>query len=154
LINFEEIADRVDSDPALRRLLQTARSLGISPRRFLGEESARRVFYEYDPESGRMISAKVIIEPEWTEEDQFLMLALADYEARLCGGCNQPLDQTTKAEHDGAYRAGLPIRCHRCTASLQAQEAYQENPQPQALMFPVDLHQELIIKPEDQLEFE
>jgi hypothetical protein len=101
-----------------------------------------------------LVSARVITDPEWTEEDQFLMLALHDYESRLCSGCHQPLDQTTKREHDGAYRAELPIRCHRCTASLQAQEAYQESPNPQALMFPIDLDERLIVKPEDQLEFE
>jgi len=152
LINFDEIAERVKNDPHLRSMLQTARAWGVSPRHFLCQGVARSFTYEYDHD--RLIRMIEHVEPEWQEEDRLLAFALQDYEATLCKGCGHPLEETTKPEHDGAYRADLPIRCHRCTAAGAAQEAYGENPQPEALMFPIILDERLIIKPEDNLEFE
>lgn len=155
MVDYEKILGEVTNDLALRKTLQTARAWHVSPRRFLGLwEAAYVCVYSYD-QAGKIVrSEQTIKEPEWNDEDRAYALALEQYEASLCSGCGEPLEETTKPEHDGAYRAELPIRCHRCTAAGVATEAYEENPQPQALMFPVVLDERLIIKPEDQFEFE
>lgn len=58
------------------------------------------------------------------------MLALEAYEQGLCKRCGEPLEESTKAEHDfnnplGAafYEAvpGTPVQCH-CCAALERSE--------------------------------
>ena len=84
--------------------------------------------------AGRLVRSTVA---GWSAEDRELALALADYEAGLCGGCHAPLEETTAPEAEDAYEAGLAVRCHRCTESARASEFYAESPQPSALMIPV-----------------
>jgi hypothetical protein len=133
------VADRLldDRDP-LRQMLHAARSWGVSPRRFLGWEPARTTVYEHNA-AGRVVRSSVIQEPEWSDEDREMAMALASYEADLCGGCGHHLGETTRPENEGMYRARLPIRCHRCTASLEAQSTYQNTTHPEALMIPIEL---------------
>lgn len=126
-----------DRDP-LRQMLQAARAWGVSPRRFLGWEPARITVYERN-NAGQVVRATVTQEPEWSEEDQDMALALANYEADLCGGCGHPLWETTQPDNEDRYRARAAIRCHRCTASLQAQESYETSPHPGALLIPIEL---------------
>lgn len=66
-----------------------------------------------------------------------MVMALAEYEAGLCQGCRDRLSETTDPENEDAYRPGLAVRCHKCTASLQGAELYAESPQPGALMIPI-----------------
>lgn len=145
MINFEEIAFEVKTDLELRKLLQAARSWGVSPRRFLGLwEPALVTVYERD-QAGRVIRTQQrYASPEWNDLDRAYSLALDVYEAGLCDGCGYPLDETTKAEHTEAYVAKPPIRCHRCTAQIQAAEA-QERPQMDALRWPIDFDPEKVL---------
>lgn len=124
------------NDPDHRRVLETARAWGVSPSRFMGHESV--VIEE-------RIGAQTIYtrEPEWKHEDREAAIALQDYEASLCSGCGQPLQQTSDPDKEFAYKASLPIRCHYCTASGRGQEAYEKTEHPHALHFPV-----MTIKPE------
>jgi hypothetical protein len=64
-------------------------------------------------------------------------MALAVYESGLCSGCGDPLEQTTKAEHEYAYVPKPPIRCHRCTAADRGADQYRDSPHPAALRVPV-----------------
>jgi hypothetical protein len=132
-------ADRIrdDRDP-LRQMLQAARTWGVSPRRFLGWEPARTTVYEHNS-AGRVVRATVTTESEWSDEDREMVSALAEYEAGLCGGCRDELRVTTDPENEGRYVGKPAIRCHRCTASLEAASVYESAPHSEALMIPVEL---------------
>lgn len=78
-------------------------------------------------------------EPEWDDEQQDWMLALALAEADECPGCHGRLSETTLPENDGEYLPDAPTRCHRCTALGIAADHIREgkSPQPQALFLKV-----------------
>lgn len=124
------------SDPGHRAALIAARSWGVSPSRFLGEEPVT-VFTH--TEYGQMVSSQP--GPEWTDDDRDAAIALMTWESTLCPGCRQPLEETTKAENETRYRTELPIRCHYCTASEIGQESAQSHPHPGALLIPVSLRE-------------
>lgn len=127
-------------DPQLRAIVEAARAWGISPKRLLGWEPSRVTVYEYDM-SGRLARSTTTAEVEWDDEQRGLVFALQAYEADLCPGCRQPLEETTRAENEGRYVAGPAVRCHRCTASDQASRAYEDSPASQALFIPVTLRE-------------
>jgi len=86
-----DLSARIRDDAGFRQMLQTAiNTLGISPRRLLGWEPARTTIYEYT-DAGRIARTVETVEPEWSEEDRELALALAEYEALLCPGCGDDL---------------------------------------------------------------
>jgi hypothetical protein len=78
-------------------------------------------------------------EPEWDDEQQDWMLALALAEADECPGCHGRLSETTLPENDGLYLPDEPTRCHRCTAiGIGADQIRNgKSPQPQALLLKV-----------------
>jgi hypothetical protein len=96
--------------------------------------------HEYDGR-GLLVRSTTTTEPEWDDEARDAAFALLLYEANLCPGCRQPLAETTKPEHEFAYRAGQAIRCHRCTAIDRAHTKYESAPTPGALLIPVRLAQ-------------
>ncbi len=120
---------RIAGDRALRDVITTARAWGVSPSRFLGRPV--RTDYVLD-EHGRVIGS--VTDPDWTDDDRDLALALLAYEASLCGGCGHPLAETTRPEAEDTYQGDL-IRCHRCTAAEQVAEQYRGNPQPGSLRY-------------------
>lgn len=126
---------QVRADPGLRAALEAARAWGVSPSRFLGREPATAVMPALNGSGGW----RFVREPEWLEEDRALALAFGIYEADLCPGCRHPLAETTDAAHEFAYRPGAPIRCHRCTVSSMAANAYAEQPHASALLLPIEL---------------
>lgn len=112
-----------DTDP-LRRLLRAARSWRVAPTVFLGR-----------------------IRPgtDWLPEDTELALALEEYEAGLCPGCQQPLEETSKPEHSDAYRPEEPIRCHYCTAqALVSEMAEKQHERTAGLLFPLTLNPDVV----------
>jgi hypothetical protein len=123
------LADRLRSNVTLRRELEAARSLGISRKRFLGWEPTTT--YQRD-DSGRVLTSTV--EVEWDDEERGWMLALAEHDSDVCGGCGGYLSETT--DPDAVYVIDPPVRCHRCTMRGYATSQAQELPQPQAL-YPV-----------------
>lgn len=146
MIDFEEALDRISNDLELRVTLQAARAWAVSPRRFLGLwEPAYVTVYTRDDVGNVIMSETRFETPEWTKEDRILALALDQYERQLCQGCGKALTETTKPEHYGAYRAGLPQRCHACTAIYEASERYEETAHPEALKFSADLVPDLIV---------
>ena len=69
-------------------------------------------------------------ETEWDPQQLAWMVALEAYEAGLCKQCGEPLEESTKREHDfnnpfGTARylpaEGTPVQCH-CCAALQRSE--------------------------------
>lgn len=134
--------ETVANSPELRFALTTARAWGVSPSRFLGRELVQRTTYEYDL-SGTRTVAVTTTEAEWTDDDRRMALELQDWEAGLCPGCQTSMAETTDPENEGQYVAELPIRCHRCTASVKAMKPYEESDVPSALFLPVVLRGKL-----------
>lgn len=66
------------------------------------------------------------VEPEWTAEDRAWAFADLQLEADTCGGCGQPLSESTDPEREGGYEAPLPTRCHACTTLTAQQDKYTE----------------------------
>lgn len=60
--------------------------------------------------------------PWWTDRDTQMMRALAYYEAGLCPGGNHVLAETSRPEHEDAYRPGEKIRCFYCKALAAVSE--------------------------------
>lgn len=125
----QDPVDRIAGDRALRDVITAARSWGVSPSRFLGRPV--RTSYVLD-EHGRVIAS--VTDPDWTDDDRDLALALLVYEAGLCGGCGHLLAETTAPEAEDSYQGDL-LRCHRCTAAEQVAEQYRGNPQPGSLRY-------------------
>ncbi|MGW1057627.1 hypothetical protein [Micromonospora rubida] len=103
--------------------------------------------YEYD-EQGRLVRSTP--EPEWTDQQLALMLALDEYEASLCRRCGHLLEETTRPEHDynnplatAVYMPapGMPMQCHCCAALERSeQQTNAQNPQhPGAILHAVQL---------------
>src|SRR5215207_4156479 len=126
-------------DPTLRAVVKAARAWGISPSRFMGARNV--VTYEYR-QDGKL--ARAVETPEWTAEDRDLAYALMNYEAGLCPGCQQSLDETSKSEHSDAYRPDEPIRCHYCTAQALVSETAEKQHSPAGLLFPLRLDPEIV----------
>ena len=122
---------RVATDRALRDALIAARGWsGPSPSRFLGRPV--RTDYVLD-EHGRVAGS--VTDPDWTDEDRDLALALLAYEAGLCAGCRQQLRETTAPDAEDGYTVESAVRCHACTALAIAAKDYATNPNPSALLF-------------------
>lgn len=77
-------------------------------------------------------------------------MALEAYEAGLCKRCGEPLEETTKLEHDynnpfapAVYlpAPGTPVQCHCCAALERSeQQTTAQNPQyPAAMLHAVRL---------------
>lgn len=113
-----------DDDDPLLRILRAARSWRVAPTVFLG---------------------RVRSGTDWLPEDTELAMALEDYEAGLCPGCQQSLEETSKPEHQDAYRPEQPIRCHYCTArALVDETAEKQHERTAGLLFPITLNADVV----------
>jgi hypothetical protein len=119
------LAKRVaDPDDPLRSLLQAARRWQIPPTVFLW--------------------VRTVNSREWTDQDTVYAMALEDYEAGLCPGCNHPLDETTKPEHADAYRPGERMRCHYCKAQALIAEVAEKDEDSAGVLVPVVLDPDVV----------
>jgi hypothetical protein len=131
------LADDADS---LRALLRAARQWRVAPTVFLGQRKTVTT-YEYDA-AGRIVRATTI---DWTQADTDLAWALDQYEAGLCPGGEHVLAETSKPEHQDAYRLnGPPIRCHYCTAKALAGEVAEKQENPAGLLFGFKLDADVV----------
>lgn len=135
---LEDYLEQITTDATLRAVLRAARSWGVSPGRFLGNEPARTYTLERD-DVGRVARIVEHTDPEWDGQSRELALALEAYEVGLCSGCRQPLSETTDPAAEGRYVSDPPILCHACTALSIGAEPYQEHAHAQALRFGVRL---------------
>lgn len=105
-------------DPAVRSDVRTARTLGISYKRFQGWEPTTT--YQYD-EAGRMVTSKP--EVEWDQTEQDWMLALDTWEQdELCPLCGWPKEICHARETETMLEVPAPTRCHVTTAIKRAQD--------------------------------
>ena len=114
----ERVADDGDS---LRGLLEAARKWRVPPTVFMRKRTVNSV--------------------EWTDEDTILALALENYEAGLCPGGPHVLAETSKPEHEDAYRPDRAneIRCHRCKAAALLAEVTAKEEDTAGVMVPLIL---------------
>lgn len=77
-------------------MLEAARRWQVPPTVFLGQRTVRTA--------------------EWTFEDSQLAMALENFEASLCPGGDHVLAETSRPEHEDAYRPGEKTRCYYCKA--------------------------------------
>lgn len=76
-------------------------------------------------------------ESEWDAEQQAIMLALLEYRSLIHEACGGYLPETTDAGNENAFKALPAHRCHKCTAIGRSRDSYQESPQSQALLYPI-----------------
>jgi hypothetical protein len=103
----------------------------------LGEEPTETQVHEYD-DAGRLVRTVVTREPEWTDLERDKMLALAEYESRICGcGLHESIaDQDPDLELEfrvcpicaGLEQAGRQLHAD----DEKAIEALGKNPPPSA----------------------
>lgn len=91
--------------------------------------------YQYD-HAGRIVRTET---SGWTGPDREAVLALLNYEAGLCPGCNHPLAETTRVEHTAAYRPEPPIRCHFCTTQAAMAKTQSEDEKSPGLLYSISL---------------
>lgn len=90
--------------------------LGISPRRFLGEEPKVITRYHYD-DQGRIAYTVETREPEWDAHNRAVVAAYLDYRTEL-HSCGRPLSEALHVEGrpDPDYVVG-ELTCTACAAS-------------------------------------
>jgi len=81
---------------------------------------------------------------EWTRQDVDMMFALDAWEAGLCPGGNHQLAETSKPEHQDAYRPTQPIRCHYCTAQAVHGEVVAKQENTAGLLFGYELNRDVV----------
>lgn len=64
-------------------------------------------------------------EPLWLPEDRAWALALLQVEASACPGCGQSWETATDPDNEFRFAAEL-TRCHACSTSARAVQAYQD----------------------------
>ena len=75
-----------------------------------------------------MVRTVTTREPEWDDESRAYVLALAEYERSVCGGCGGWLPETTDPKNEGRYVSKGAIRCHRCDVLHAARSAEEAHP--------------------------
>ena len=75
----------------------------------------------------------------WSPRDWALAQAAKRLDRMMCKVCGTPLWLAYDPDLEMRWRAGLPYRCHPCTAVERRSEEYRESPQPGALRFGVEL---------------
>jgi hypothetical protein len=77
---------------------------------------------------------------QWSDDDRGWVLALAEYEASRCPGCNGWLAETTDPANEFQYEADSAIQCHKCAALHTEQDRLKDHPKRAALvLWPVKL---------------
>src|SRR5882724_9448547 len=86
------LRSRLRLEPDLRRQVEAGRGVGWS--RFVGGAVTSRTTVERDA-AGNVTGWVTSQDPQWTDEDRNLLLALAAEEREECDGCRQPLTLST-----------------------------------------------------------
>lgn len=81
--------------------------------------------FEYD-ESGRLVRAITVREPEWLDDDRDWAEADDLERVGACEGCGMPLDETTDPANEGAYVAAEPVKCHGCAPVTRKRDTIED----------------------------
>lgn len=80
---------------------------------------------------GRVVRTVTTREPEWTEYDRALMLALSVYRDSLCPKCGRPIEVCTAPEESGPQYEAVWRTCGATRYLLEKQRAtYGDKPHP------------------------
>lgn len=74
---------------------------------------------------GQLQTSVTTFDADWPDEDIEAALAWRDYEASLCKGCGQPLDECMAVGADQDYDAE-PVVCHACAANSRALSKFHQ----------------------------
>lgn len=77
---------------------------------------------------------QLVREVEWDDDARIEMLALTAFEESLCPVCGGLVSECQAIENDGRFKADPPVRCHRTTAVLAAQEGEGDRKHERALI--------------------
>lgn len=93
---------------------------------------------QYEYEDGRLVRSVTTREPEWTEQDQAEVLALAEYRDSLCSCCGLPsadVDARLVHERDAPKFVVSKHFCWARRTLAETQAAYfkqhEKNPRPE-----------------------
>ncbi len=89
------------------------------------------------------IRKRTVNSAEWTDDDTALAMALESYESGLCPGGNHVLAETSRPDHQDAYRPGEPICCYQCKAEAMVAEVAEKSDSA-GVMFPMVLDPALV----------
>lgn len=89
----------------------------MSYSRFRGAPAVTETAYEY--EGGRLVRSVATSEPEWTDMDRGLVLALLEERAETCSSCGHPMSVCRDPATSGSWRVVEEI----CQPSRVAQAA-------------------------------
>jgi hypothetical protein len=93
--------------------------------KFEGREPVTVTEYEYDGE--RLVRAVTVTEPEWTEHDQAVMIALAQYRDSLCSCCGLPKAMTLADEKDAPRFVVAKRYCLARKTLIESQQSFTNN---------------------------
>lgn len=63
------------------------------------------------------------------------MIGLAQWREGRCSACGGPAEECQGEGAEWRYEAALPVRCHRMTTILRAQDGDDKREYPQALLW-------------------
>lgn len=88
----------------------------MSYSRFRGDPAVSETVHEYDV-AGRLVRSTTTAEPDWTEYDRGLALALAAERAETCPSCGHPLSECRDSKTAGSWTVVQDV----CQPSVVAQ---------------------------------
>jgi hypothetical protein len=74
----------------------------VSYSQFRGSAATSETTYEYD-DAGLLVRSVTVSEPDWTEADRGLVLALLEERAGACGSCGHPLSECRDPKTAGTW---------------------------------------------------
>lgn len=90
--------------------------------RFRGDPAATETTHEYD-DAGRLVRSVTLAEPEWSEHDRGLVLALLAERADTCSACGHQISECRNPKTAGTWTVTEQI----CEPSRVAQAAAENN---------------------------
>lgn len=89
-------------------------------------------------EDGRPARWVTTTEPEWDDEQEGWLLALAWIRARTCPSCGLDVEVCGARQNDGRFQAEAR-RCHATAARARVAGQFKSDPYPESLLYSVKL---------------
>lgn len=93
-----------------------------------------------------VLEERTVNTTEWTARDIAYMAALKAYEASLCPGGDHVLAETSKPEHEDAYRpdSANKLRCYHCKAQHTLSEVMAKDEDSAGVFVPLMLDPDVV----------